>query len=177
VIPTEESAAPLDGILQLLRQFRTGAMETSDLLRSSRLVVESNTKQLENPKAVLEYVDFFLDLIGRTVADLDRLAAELPERVERAHLELLRQLANNAAAEQRRCLIFRDKWINKPLPYEQMRSVLNQISTDSRDQLTEYKNLLGAADRLEVLAGAPQKPADDEGKLGRRELFTKWFGK
>lgn len=177
MIPTEDSAAPLDGILELLRQFRTGAMETSDLLRSSRLVVESNTKQLENPKAVLEYIDFFLDLIGRTLADLDRLGAELPDRVDRAHVELLRQLANNAAAEQRRCLIFRDKWINKPLPYEQMRSILNQISTDSRDQLTEYRNLLGAADRLEALAAAPQKPADDEGKLGRRELFTKWFGR
>jgi hypothetical protein len=177
VIPTEDSAAPLDGILELLRQFRTGAMETSDLLRSSRLVVESNTKQLENPKAVLEYIDFFLDLIGRTLADLDRLGAELPDRVDRAHVELLRQLANNAAAEQRRCLIFRDKWINKPLPYEQMRSILNQISTDSRDQLTEYRNLLGAADRLEALAAAPQKPADDEGRLGRRELFTKWFGR
>jgi hypothetical protein len=173
----EDTATTVEEILEPVRQSRSGTADSADLLRSSRLIVESNSRQLENPTAVLEYIDFFLDLFARTGADLDRLLAEVPERHDRSHIELLRQIANNAAAEQRRCLMFRDKWINKPLPYEQMRPVLNQISTDSRDQLTDYKALLAVADRLEALAGVPGKPAEEEGKLGRRELFTKWFGK
>jgi len=176
-MPNDETTPPLDGTIDLIRRFRSGTTETSDLLRSSRLVIEANAKQLENPKAVLEYIDFFLDLFARTVAEFDRLLADLPGGAGRAHLDLLRQIANNAAAEQRRCVMFRDKWINKPLPYEQMRPLLNQVSTDSRDQLNEYRGLLAAADRLEALAAAPPVPPTEEGKLGRRELFTKWFGR
>lgn|SRR5262245_30009163 len=176
-MPSDDAVAQLGELTETVRKFRTGLLETSDLLRSSRLIVESNTRQLENPKAVLEYIDFFLDLFARSASDLDRLAGELPGGVAGGHLDLLRQLANNAAVEQRRCLIFRDKWINKPLPYEQMRPILNQISTDSRDQLTDYKTLLSTADRLEALAAAPPKAEPEDGRLGRRELFTKWFGK
>jgi hypothetical protein len=152
----DETATALNEILELVRKSRSATVESADLLRSARLVVEANSKQLENPKAVLEYIDFFLELFGRNVADLDRVVAAPSQP---AHVEILRQIANNAAAEQRRCLIFRDKWINKPLPYEQMRPLLNQISTDSRDQLTEYKQLLTAADRFEALGGPP-KPVE-----------------
>ena len=173
----QETRAVVDEILERLRRSRSETLETSDLLRSSKLVVESNANQLENPKAVIEYIDFFLDLLARTAADLERLASELPQGLAVAHLDLLRQLASNASAEQRRCLIFRDKWINKPLPFEQMRPILNQISTDSRDQLAEYRNFHALAERLEALAGRAPKPSSEEGKLGRRELFTRWFGK
>ena len=72
--------------------------------------------------------------------------------------------------------MFRDKWINKPLPYEEMRRLLNKISVDSRDQLTAYGSLNAVADRLEHLVGPPPRPPD-EGKLDRRALFTRWFGK
>ena len=169
--------AEYSDVLDVLRRIRAATMDTTELLRSSKLVVEANTRQLENPKAIVEYLDFFLELFARTVSDFDRLIAELAQGFGQEHLDLLRQVANNAAAEQRRCLIFRDRWINKPLPYEQMRPVLNQISNDSRDQLTEYKALLTAADQLEALAAAPEKPPGEEGKLGRRELFTRWFGR
>ena len=173
----EDTTTTVEEILAPVRRSRSGTADSADLLRSARLLVESNSKQLENPKAVLEYIDFFLDFFARTIVDLDRLLADASRQHDRSHIELLRQIANNAAAEQRRCLIFRDKWINKPLPYEQMRPILNQISTDSRDQLTDYKALLAVADRLDTLAGETAKSPEEEGKLGRRELFTKWFGK
>lgn len=173
----QDTRAALDEILERLRRSRSETLETMDLLRSSKLLVESNANELENPKAVIEYLDFFLDVFTRTAADLERLALELPQGLSVAHLDLLRQLASNASAEQRRCLIFRDKWINKPLPFEQMRPLLNQISTDSRDQLSEYRKLQALAERLETLAGPAPKPSSEEGKLGRRELFTRWFGR
>jgi hypothetical protein len=174
---SQDTRVALDEIVERLRRCRSETLETIDLLRSSKLMVESNSHHLENPKAVLEYIDFFLDVFARTAVDLERLGSELPEGPAVAHLDLLRQLASNASAEQRRCLIFRDKWINKPLPVEQMRPLLNQISTDSRDQLAEYRTLQALADRLAALEGPAPKPSPEEGKLGRRELFTRWFGK
>ena len=173
----DDLQASVSEIVELVRRSRSATLETVDLLRSSKLLVESNANQLENPKAVVEYIEFFLDLLTRTASDLERVSVELPQGLDRAHLDLLRQIASNAAAEQRRCLMFRDKWINKPLPFEQMRPLLNQISNDSRDQLAEYRSLLAAAERLEALAAPPAKPAAEEGKLGRRELFTRWFGR
>ena len=109
-------------------------------------------------------------------AELERVIEELHDGVKREHLDTLRQIASNGAVEQRRCVMFRDKWINRPLPYEQVRGLLNQISVDSRDQLTAYRSLSHAADRLQAMAGADPKPRDLD-RLGRRALFTRWFGK
>jgi hypothetical protein len=166
----------LDDILEHLRRTRAESLETVEALRGARQQAEEQSQKLESPKAVLEYIDFFAGMFTAGAADLERVIGEVRAAVTPAHLDALRQLASNAAAEQRRCLMFRDKWINRPLPYEQVRSLLNQISVDSRDQLTAYKSLTHAVERLQKLSGS--EPAVDEGdKLDRRALFTKWFGK
>jgi hypothetical protein len=166
----------LDGILEDLQRSRSETLETIELLQVSRQKVEENERQLESPKAVLEYLDFFLDRFGGIATALEWLAAELPAGPKPEHLDSLRQIANNAAADQRRCVMFRDKWINRPLPFEQVRPLLNQISVDSRDQLMAYRSLLHAADRLQAGMGTDLKAADSD-KLDRRALFTRWFGK
>ena len=165
----------LEQIFQQLKQSRTETDETLELLQASRQRVEDNSKQLESPKAVLEYIDFFVDLLRRAAADIDRVAAELADGLRPDHVDVLRQLASNGAVEQRRCVMFRDKWINRPLPYEQVRPLLNQISVDSRDQLTAYRSLNQVAERLQEMMGAAPKPPDSD-KLDRRALFTRWFG-
>jgi hypothetical protein len=166
----------LDDIVEQLQRSRSDTLETIELLRSSRQQIEEHAKQLEGPGAALEYIDFFLDLFTGAAANLDRMSAELPRGLTRDHLDLLRQIASNASIEQRRCLMFRDKWINKPLPDERMRPLLNQLSTDSRDQLAAYRNLNNAAVSLEALAG-PEHGSEDDRKLDRRALFTRWFGR
>ena len=172
----DETSTPVDPALEVVRRSRSESLETIELLRTSRKQVEEQSAHLESPNAVLEYIDFFVELFARVAADLDRVAAELPAGPSRTHLDTLRQIASNGSAEQRRCLMFRDKWINRPLPYEDMRRLLNQISVDSRDQLTAYRSLNGVADLLEPIGGPAPKPPD-EGKLDRRALFTRWFGK
>ncbi|OFW19962.1 MAG: hypothetical protein A3H97_22335 [Acidobacteria bacterium RIFCSPLOWO2_02_FULL_65_29] len=171
----DETSTPVDPVLEDVRRSRRDTLDTIELLRVSRQQVEGQWALLESPKAVVEYIDFFLDLFEQVAANLERVADELPGGPSRGHLDTLRQIASNASAEQRRCLMFRDKWINKPLPYEEMRRLLNQISVDSRDQLTAYSSLGVAADRLDQMAGPAPKPPD--GKLDRRALFTRWFGK
>ena len=166
----------LDEIVEQLQRSRSDTLETMELLRASRQQIEEHAKQLEGPGAALEYIDFFLGFFSAAAASLERTCAELPQGPTRSQLDLLREIASNASIEHRRCLMFRDKWINKPLPDERMRPLLNQLSTDSRDQLAAYRGLDNAALSLETLAG-PDTASADKGKLDRRALFTRWFGR
>jgi hypothetical protein len=173
----DDSTPSVDAVLDELKRSRAETAETIELLRASRERIGAQSARLESPQAVFEYIDFFTDFFANAAADLDRIITQLPAGASRAHVDTLRQLASNSSAQQRRCLMFRDKWINKPLPYEDMRSALNQISVDSRDQLTAFRSLTAAADRLERLAAPAPKPAETDGKLDRRALFTRWFEK
>ena len=159
---------------------RSDAMVTLDLLHGYTEQVNTNTKELENPQAVHEYINFFADVVTRAAHDCQEIAAELTtEGIKREQIALLRQWAQQASAEQRRCLLFRDKIINKPLPYERMRPLLNDISVTTRDQLTAFRDLGVLADRLAALQPAPPPaaPPDDDRRYDRRALFTRFFKK
>src|SRR5688572_12027504 len=109
---TGQGIVLVDDILEHLRAWTANTLETIESLRTARQGVEEKAGQFESPDAALEYIVFFVDLLGRTAADLERVVAEVPQGVQRAHIDMLRQIASNAAAEQRRCLLFRDKWIS-----------------------------------------------------------------
>ena len=112
------------------------------------------------------------DLIDEVVVECDRIVEELPRRVTRAHIDMLRQIAANCRTEQRRCLVFRDKCINRPLPHESMRPLLNDISVTTRDQLTAFFDLNNAAARLERIINTTPQPEPDARVMGRRQLFS-----
>lgn len=175
---SDEGILSVEDILQHLRAWHANTLETTASLRALRTRIGEHARQLESPAAALEYLDLFADWFDRAAADLDRIVAALPHDVARTHLDTLRQIASNAAAEQRRCLIFRDTWINRPLPYEQTRPLLSELARLTRDQLDEYRDLNVAAERLERFAGPAGRPPRDRGRgLDRRALFTRWFGR
>ena len=99
------------------------------------------------------------DLVGRVPStNASALRPSCRQGVRDAHTSTrLRQIASNSAAEQRRCLMFRDKWINKPLPHERMRPLLNDISVTTRDQLTAFRDLTNAA-------ATPRRAAEARGR-------------
>jgi hypothetical protein len=164
-------------VLAHLRQWRADTALTVEQLHALRQRVEDSQRQLENPRAAFEYIEFFTSLFDRVAADLDRLMAELPAGFTPQHGDLLRQIASNAAAEQRRTVMFRDKWVNKPLPFEQVRPLLTELASGVRDQLADYRELTLAASRLAELAPPPPtpdpEPKPDEREFDRRALFTK----
>ncbi len=161
-------------VIAHLHQWRVDTLRTLETVQSLRLQVEASFRQLENPKAALEYLEFFAGFFTTAAEELDGLAQLLgmgpaPELVDR-----MRQLANNAAAEQRRTLQFRDKWVNKPLPFEQVRPMLTQMATDVREQLADYKDLLAAAARVGQLVPPPPPPPEPKPEgFDRRALFRK----
>ncbi len=171
---TSEEPTVHDVIEQLAAR-RSDAHATLDMLRAQRARVVEESSKLENPQAVLEYLDYFIPAIEEVVRECDRLAEEIAHRVRRAHIDVLRQIASNCRIEQRRCLIFRDKCINRPLPHESMRPLLNDISVTTRDQLTAFYDLNNAAAKLERIVNTTDPEPDPKRTLHRRELFTRLF--
>jgi hypothetical protein len=165
----------VERVVEQLGHRRADAVNTLEMLRGHRERVLAESAQFENPKIVLEYVDFFVSAIEEVVEAIDRMSDELRQRVQRAHIDLLRQIASNCRVEQRRCLIFRDKCINRPLPNEQMRPLLNDISVTTRDQLTAFYDFNNAAARLEQIINTTEPEPDPRKTLGRRQLFTRIF--
>lgn len=168
-------SSSVEDVVTILAERRADAVTTLELLDGYRQQVEQQRQALENPQAVSDYLAFFVDLVKHAMAQCERIAAALPAGVQPAHVEALRQIAGSSAAEQRRCLQFRDKCINKPLPHERMRPLLNDISITTRDQLTAFRDCGRAADLLEaILAAAPAAPEPARG-FDRRQLFTRLF--
>jgi hypothetical protein len=171
-----EAELSIDEVVGHLRLWRMETLAAVDALAEARTAAIESSRQLESPQAVLEHVDVFSTLFSRAAAELGELIDELPHKVERRHAEALAQIASNAAVEERRCLAFRDKWINRPLPYEQVRPLLTRISSDVGRQLSDHRELRHLAARLRTLAAGGALPRSTAG-LGRRELFSRLLGR
>ena len=162
-------------VVEQLGARASDARATLDMLRAQRARVVEEAARFESPHAVLEYLDFFIPAIEEVIAECDRIAGEVTVRVTRAQIDILRQIAANCRVEQRRCLVFRDKCINRPLPHEAMRLLLNDVSVTTRDQLTAFDDFNNAAARLERLISATEPESEPKRVLGRRQLFTTLF--
>ncbi|MGE3178058.1 MAG: hypothetical protein AB7O32_11350 [Vicinamibacterales bacterium] len=163
-----------DHVVAHLRQWGADTHRTLEILSTLRQQVEEHTRQLENPKAAVEYLEFFSGFFTRVAEEFETLAGQVQESPAPAHADAMRQIANNAAAEQRRTVLFRDKWVNKPLPYETMRPMLTQIASEVRDQLADYRELVPAARRVAELAPPPPPPPEPKAEgFDRRALFRR----
>lgn len=165
-----------DVVVTHLREWVGDTTRTREQIQAWRQQIEDVSRQLENPKAAVEYLDFFDGFFSRAVDELTAIIDALAGGFVPAHADTLRQLASNAAVEVRRTVLFRDKWVNKPLPYETVRPVLSQMAGDVRDQLNDYREMTIAANVLIELNTAPPASAPTETRtegLGRRELFSR----
>jgi hypothetical protein len=160
-----------------LERWRDDAQAAVDGLASLRQRTEESSRHLESPPGVLQFIDFFAMFFGDAAAVFERVRAELEQPPQAVHAEALRQVASNAALEQRRCLQFRDKWINRPLPYEDVRPLLTEIVNATANRLATYRDLTPIADELDVLVRLIQPAPEERRPLDRRQLFTKWFGR
>jgi hypothetical protein len=166
----------VDQVIQQVSARRADALTTLELLRGHAQQLDEQASQLENPAAIKEYVQFFVSFITRAADDCAAIAAELTTEGARSEqVATLRRIAATGMSEQRRCLLFRDKWINKPLPHEKMRPLLNDISVTTRDQLTAFRDLDAAADRLEKVLTPATPPPPPDRTLNRRALFTRFI--
>ena len=161
----------------VLEQWHGEAQAAADSFATLRQRTEESSKRLESPQGILQFIDFFSMFFADAAAVFERIKAEVAQAPQPVHAEALRQVTSNAALEQRRCLQFRDKWINRPLPYEDVRPLLTEIVNAAANRLTGYHELTPIANELDSLARLIQPRAQDGRPLDRRQLFTKWFGR
>jgi hypothetical protein len=179
VTPTLEASAGLPDVATHLAAWRADTHTTTTSLRTLRAQVEEQARFLESPRGALEYLDFFIEWFERALIELAAVGDTLGEGGDDRG-DLLRRLAETAGAEQQRVVGFRDKWINKPLPYEQMRPVLTAIATTVRDQLDDYRDLPLAAAALTPVRPPASAAGTDAStpppprlSLDRRALFNR----
>jgi hypothetical protein len=161
----------------LLEQWQGEAQAAVDSFATLRQRTEESSQRLESPQGILQFIDLFSMFFTDAAAVFKRIKAEVAQSPQPVHAEALRQLTSNAAVEQRRCLQFRDKWINRPLPYEDVRPLLTEIVNAAANRLAGYHELTPIANELDALARLIQPQAQDGRPLDRRQLFTKWFGR
>jgi len=152
-----------------LEQWQGEAQAAADSFATLRQRTEESSQRLESPQGILQFIDFFSMFFADAAAVFERIKAEVAQAPQPVHAEALRQVTSNAALEQRRCLQFRDKWINRPL--------LTEIVNAAANRLTGYHELTPIANELDSLARLIQPQAQDGRPLDRRQLFTKWFGR
>lgn len=167
---TPDEPLTVDSVIQQLNDRRADAVTTLELIEGLRTQVDEQHAGFENPQAVVDYLGFFTAFITQAVGECERIVGELSTGLRPSHPASLRRLASTSAAEQRRCLLFRDKCVNKPLPHEALRPLLNEVSITTRDQLTAFRDFTRAADRLDQLIAAHPPPPR---ALDRRALFTR----
>lgn len=159
-----------------LRDWQAATEAAIAALRADRDDAEAQSQRLESPTAVLQYVDFFVDRFVYAAGEAARIAVELEAGPRREHAEVLRRLASEAAGEEQRCVTFRDKWINRILPYEQVRPLLNRIASFSRNRLAAFRELNEIADQLLQVIGVTAPPSPGR-PMDRRALFNRILGR
>ena len=138
------------------------------MLRAHRIRVVGESAKFENPTAVLEYIDFFIPAIEEVVEECDRIAAEIPQRLQRSHIDMLRQIAANCRVEQRR-LSGLPRQVHQPASAsEQSAPAAQRHLGHDRDQLTAFYDLNNAAARLERIINTTYPRT--QAQLGRRQL-------
>ncbi len=160
---TDYTGVGLEDIAAHLRDWHDSTARAIEFLERQIPVSEERAKLLVNPAEVTRYVAYFIDLFKRYLADLERLVKEIPTGVQEKHVEVVSQLFNSSQAEEHYCVRFKNDFVYKPLPNEEMRPFLDDIYVETRDQLIDYKDLSNLVSRLRTFVD--QAPSGDEQAL------------
>jgi hypothetical protein len=133
--------------------------ETITSLGDLRRKVDRHREQLENPDAVLDFIDHFLELFTLYVGDFDRLMIELPDGARETHLDIILQIRRRSAREEDLCILFSHDHINHPIKDESVRWLLDGVYREVRWTLIDYWDLGNLVSRLKTFVGSvPSKP-------------------
>ena len=150
---TDYTGIQMDVILSHLRDWRDNTAGSEEELRRLQGKVKAHRDRIDDPDDVLDFIDVVLDLFGRYSGDFQRLLAELPRGVTDGHVEVVKQIYDSAALEDRRCVQFKQEHIERGLKDESLRPLVDRIYQESRDMLIDYKDLSNLVPRLRTFVG------------------------
>lgn len=147
---TDYTGVGLDNIHVHLREWMENTDKTINDLRRYRESAENQSSLLKNSKQIISYIDYFIDLFSRYRSDLERLVDETKESVSAAHVEIISQLYKSSTVEEQTTIQFRDDWVYRSLPHEEIRPLLDDVYRDTRDRLIDFRDLSNLAPRLKT---------------------------
>lgn len=157
---TDYTGVSLVDICRHLQEWEKVTNNTISQLEKYRAIVNSKSELLENSREVLAYINFFTNLFSRYLSDIQRLVREVPSGVTEAHIEMVSQLYRSSEIEDHVAVRFKNKWIEKLLPHEEMRPLLDDVYAETRGMLIDYKDLCNLAPRLKTFVGSSGGPAE-----------------
>jgi diguanylate cyclase (GGDEF)-like protein len=164
---TDYTGVPMTVILAHLRDWRDETARCIEALRHLQGEVERHRGHLDRPSDIVRHVSFFIDLFGRYLGDFDRLLAELPRLVSAAHIEIVQQIYESASHEEGYCVRFKRDHIEREMKDEELRWLVDDIYSQSRDMMIDYHDLSNLVPRLRTFVGtAPRLDRELEQKFG-----------
>jgi DNA-binding CsgD family transcriptional regulator len=146
----------MEVILSDFRSCRDNTTRSIEKLKQLKHEVEARRNEFYYPDRILAYINFFIDLFGKYLGDFQRLMADLPRKVLPAHIHIVRQIADSAEREEKRCVRFKHENI-EDAPAGDGRALdmlVDNIYTETREMLIDYWDLSQLATRLRTFVGA-----------------------
>ena len=150
---TDYTGVPLEDILSHLRNWRDDTSSCVKDLQRFEGEVEVHREEFYTPDDILWYIRFFIDLLGRYVADFDRLIKEMPESVTEAHVEIVRQMHDRAVLERDRGIRFSADQVEGGVKDEAVRWLVDAIYRQSAGMIADYDDLSNIVPRLRTFVG------------------------
>jgi diguanylate cyclase (GGDEF)-like protein len=148
----------MDVILSHLGAWRDETARCIEELRRLDREVGRCGERLDWPDDIRNYIAFFIDLLGRYASDFDRLLTEMPRSVTNAHVEMVQQIYESASYEENHCITFKREHIERSLKDEELRSLVDEVYSQSRSMLNDYRDLSNVVSRLRTFIGTTPRP-------------------
>lgn len=168
---TDYTGVTLEDILQHLSDWKESTQELIHKLEDYRLKVVENEKMIDRADEVLGFIVFSSDLFTRFLGDYDRLLAEIPTGVTKAHVEIISQMAQRSDYHEKACIQFKNDHIVKDLQDESMRPLLDRIYGDIRAEIVNYSDLHNVVPRLRTYVGSKPENQRTGLSVDDTELF------
>jgi len=151
---TDYTGCSFSDILIHIKDWKDSTKRTIGQLRQHRATVESKASEIKKPWAVIEFIDYRIDLFTKVFADLERLSNELSQGVTLGHIETIQQLVKRTQFDDHTCVRFKNEFVEE----QPNQPILGKVYADSRDMIMDYLDLANVAHRLRTFVGI-KKPS------------------
>jgi hypothetical protein len=152
---TDYTGVPLDDILQHMRAWRENL--TGDVVALGHMAARLQALP-DGPEkgGGRDHARYFSDLLGRYIADFDRLIAELPAGVRPRHVEMVGQLFESSRQAEDSCVLFKQRYrLDMRGDEDPAVAICSEIYVRTREAVIDLLDLSNVLLRLQTYVGEP----------------------
>jgi hypothetical protein len=165
------TAASISDIIQYLSIMINKCLKVCQRLNSYKKKVEENRSDLDDPDAMLNYIQFFLGVAENYSNEIERLSSDLKSSVEKEHIISFQRLLDDCYELNDYCKGFKFKHIERKLKEEKFRYLVDDIYGVPADLMYEFRVCGEIKRRLEVLVGSKSAQYKDDTHLIQPETI------